>query len=63
MGGNLIIVEEIKMDQPRTKDFVAVLKNLQIDNNKALFVTSEANTNLYLSGRNLQNTRLSLIHI
>ena len=29
MGGNLIIVEEIKMDQPRTKDFVAVLKNLQ----------------------------------
>ena len=58
MAGNLIVVEEIKMDKPRTKDFVAVLKNLQIDNNKSLFVTSEANTNLYLSGRNLQNTRL-----
>ena len=33
-------------------------RNLEIENNKALFVTSEANTNLYLSGRNLQNTRL-----
>jgi large subunit ribosomal protein L4 len=58
MGGNLIVVEEIQMDKPRTKDFVAVLRNLQIDNNKSLFVTSDANTNLYLSGRNLQNTRL-----
>ena len=58
MGGNLIIVEEIKMDQPRTKDFVEELKNQQIDNNKALFVTSEENTILYLSGWNLQNTRL-----
>jgi len=58
MAGNLIIVEDITLDQPRTKDFVAVLKNLQIDKNKSLFVTSEANSNLYLSGRNLQNTRL-----
>ncbi len=56
--GNLIVVEEIQLEQPRTKDFVAVLRNLEIENNKALFVTSEANTNLYLSGRNLQNTRL-----
>jgi large subunit ribosomal protein L4 len=29
MGGNLIVVEEITMDKPRTKDFVAVLKNLR----------------------------------
>ena len=50
-AGNLIIVEEITMDKPRTRDFVEVLKNLQIDKNKSLFVTSEANTNL-------QNTRL-----
>ena len=56
--GNLIVIEEIQMEQTRTKDFVAVLRNLEIENNKALFVTSEANTNLYLSGRNLQNTRL-----
>ncbi len=56
--GNLIVVEEIQLETPRTRDFLAVLKNLSIDNNKALFVTSEANTNLYLSGRNLQNTRL-----
>lgn len=56
--GNLIVIEEIQMEQPRTKDFIAVLRNLEIENNKALFVTSEANTNLYLSGRNLQNTRL-----
>lgn len=58
LAGNLIVVEDIRMDKPRTKDFVAVLKNLQIDNAKSLFVTSEANTNLYLSVRNLQNTRL-----
>ncbi len=58
LAGNIIVVEEIKMETPRTKDFVNVLKNLQVDTTKNLFVTSEANTNLYLSGRNLQNTRL-----
>src|SRR5690606_25500651 len=28
LAGNLIVVEDIRMDKPRTKDFVAVLKNL-----------------------------------
>jgi large subunit ribosomal protein L4 len=57
-AGDLIVVEEISLETPRTKDFVNVLKNLNVDKNKALVVTSESNTNLYLSGRNLQNTRL-----
>ena len=53
---NIICVENVEMDQIKTKDFVKVLKDLGIER-KALFVVDfeEAFDNAYMSLRNLGN--------
>ena len=50
----IIVVEDFDFEAPKTKDFVAVAKNLNIEGKKLLLVLPEANKNVYLSARNLQ---------
>jgi len=54
----IVVLEDFKMDVPKTKEFVEVQKNLQIADKKSLFVFAEPNDNLYLSSRNLQKTKI-----
>lgn len=49
---DLIILENLDIANPKTKDMVALLKNLKIDR-KALFITADPEKNIYLSARNL----------
>ncbi len=49
----IVVVEEISMDAPKTKEFAGILKSLKIDGKKTLFVSPEFNDNLYLSLRNI----------
>lgn len=49
----IVIVEDLNMDTPKTKEFVSVLSNLNIAGKKALVVIPDYNDNLYLSLRNL----------
>ena len=56
---NIMVVEDIKMDAPKTKELIQVNKNLQIDNKKVLYVSAEQNINLYLSSRNLQRVNVT----
>lgn len=49
---DLIILESLDMTSPKTKEMVALLKNLKIDR-KALFITAGPDKNVYLSARNL----------
>ena len=53
----IVVLEDFKMETPKTKEFVQVQKNLQIADKKSLFVFAEPNDNLYLSSRNLQKTK------
>ena len=55
---NIMILEELSFKSPKTKDFVSVLKNLNIDGEKSLFVTSQKDDNTLLSSRNLSNTKV-----
>lgn len=48
----LIILEQLKLAQPRTKDMVAILGALGVDSS-ALIVTSEPEENMIKSARNL----------
>ena len=50
----IIVVGDFDFEAPKTKDFVAVAKNLNIEGKKLLMVLPEANKNVYLSARNLQ---------
>ena len=49
----IVIVEDLTLDTPKTKEFVGVLNSLNIANKKALVVIPDYNDNLYLSLRNL----------
>lgn len=56
--GEIIIVDNITVEAPKTKDFVKITKNLKVDGKKVLLVLADKNNNLYLSARNVPNTRL-----
>ncbi len=47
----LVVVDDIKLDSPSTKDLLAQLEKLGVE--KGLIITSEVNENLYLSSRNI----------
>ena len=52
LGNDLLVLEGLKMDEPRTKAMVDVLDNLQIDRS-CLLTLRERDRNVYLSSRNL----------
>ena len=54
----IIVVEDFKMDAPKTKDFVNITKNLKVDGKKALVVLPDVDKNVYLSARNLQKAEI-----
>ena len=51
----LIVVDELSMEAPKTKNFVTILGNLNAE--KALVVTEDANKNVVLSARNIPNVK------
>ena len=57
-NNNLVVVDEIKLDSPRTKDMIKLLTNLKLDGEKLLVVVKEYSENVILASRNLQNIML-----
>ncbi|MGI9571796.1 MAG: 50S ribosomal protein L4, partial [Candidatus Actinomarinaceae bacterium] len=55
---SILVLDDLSFKTPKTKDFVSVLKNLKIDGDKSLFVTSEKDQNTFLSSRNLKNAKV-----
>ena len=55
--GNLIIVDEWKFDQGKTKEFINALGTLKLDG-KILIVDSLKNTKLVLASRNVQTAKV-----
>jgi large subunit ribosomal protein L4 len=56
---NLItVVEDIKMDAPKTRDYAAIMKALKLIDQKPLLVTSELDKTLSLSSRNMQGHKV-----
>ena len=58
---SIVVVEDISMDKPKSKQFVNILKNLQLTGKKSLFVLPEDNENLYLSLRNIPKVKATLV--
>lgn len=52
---NLFVVEDVNIETPKTREFVAMLKGINADNKKVLFLTPDYNDKVYLSYRNLSN--------
>ena len=54
----IVVVENFELAAPKTKDFVALSKALQVADKKALFVVEVLSDNLVLSSRNLRTARV-----
>jgi large subunit ribosomal protein L4 len=49
----LTVVDKIELDEPKTKLFLEVCKDLGLDEGKAVFVTPDKDENLVRSSRNV----------
>ncbi len=58
-GGNLIVVDELKFDEIKTKKFAEVMNNLKATR-KALVVLADNDKNVVLSARNLAEANTTL---
>ena len=56
--GNLIVVDELKLDEIKTKAFKAVMDNLQVKN--GLVVLADNDANIVMSARNLNKINTAL---
>ncbi len=54
LGDDLLVVEGLKLEAPRTAEMAAVLKNLKI-NRSCLLALAQRDRNVYLSSRNLRD--------
>jgi large subunit ribosomal protein L4 len=57
-GQALHIIEDFQFDSPKTKSFIGLLESLGIQDKKSLFVLADANKNVYLSSRNLEQSKV-----
>lgn len=57
-NGEIMVVEDINFETPKTKEIISILKNLKIDDKKVLMLLSKGNSNVYKSGRNIPKMNL-----
>lgn len=56
--GSICILEDFKMEKPKTKEFAGILQNLELAGKKTLLVLGEENKNIYLSARNFPKSSI-----
>ena len=61
--GNLIIIDEFNIDNPKTRGFINILSTMELadkkNQTKTLIVDSLDNTNLVLASRNVKKTKIT----
>ncbi len=60
--GDITLLEDVKFDAAKTKDFIALEKALNVSDNKSLFVLAENDKNFYLSSRNLKKSQVLTVN-
>ena len=53
-NGEMIVLDALNMEAPKTKEFITIAKNLKVADKKLLMVLPEKNNLVYLSARNLE---------
>ncbi len=60
-SGEIIILDELTMDAPKTKDMINILKNIN-SSKKTLIVLGEKDENVIKSASNIQGTNATLVN-
>jgi large subunit ribosomal protein L4 len=55
---NITVLEDFNFEQPKTKNYLELLKNLSLNDKKTLLVVDGNNKNIYLSARNLPKAKV-----
>lgn len=55
----IIVMEDFTLESPKTKNFVSLLKNFDLQGKKVLMVLAGNDKNVYLSSRNIQKTKIT----
>lgn len=53
------VLEDFNFEAPKTKDFTSMLSSLSVNDKKSLVILASYNDNVYLSSRNIKNTKVS----
>ena len=54
----IMIIEDFDFSKPKTKNYFSILKAFELDGKKTLMVLNGGNKNVYLSSRNLKNSKV-----
>jgi large subunit ribosomal protein L4 len=57
----IVVVEDINFDAPKTKQFIGIMKSLNVSDKKTLVIVPDYNETLYLSSRNIPNADAVLL--
>jgi large subunit ribosomal protein L4 len=55
----IVVVEDFQLEAPRTKEFVNIRKNLNVEGKNSLVVVKDLNRNVYLSSRNVPKSEVA----
>jgi large subunit ribosomal protein L4 len=58
---SIAILEDFSFDAPKTKQYLSMLSALSLGEKKTLLILPEVNKNIVLSGRNVQNTKITTV--
>lgn len=58
---NIVVIEDLNFDAPKTKQVVSMLNNLKIDS-KTLIVVAENNENVVKSARNIEGVKTAFVN-
>ncbi len=56
IDNEIIVLDQLSLEKPKTKDFIAILNNLKVDS-KALVVSAGFEDNILLSSRNIPGVK------
>lgn len=57
-NNEITVVEDVKFDAPKTKEYINLLANLKVATKKSMLVLGESDKNVYLSARNLKGSNV-----
>lgn len=57
----IVVVEDFHMEGPKTKEFVNIRKNLNVDGKSSLVVVKDLDRNVYLSSRNVPKSEVATL--
>ncbi len=62
LDNNIIVLDELVMDEIKTKEFVKILKNLKVADESALVVLPEVDEKVIKSARNIPDVKTALVN-